>query len=579
MATQVTLFPTPLPDPYVMTSDELEESMSNLVGNLNPFAVSLNSLGSEVEDLALRAEVAAAALANAVWVSGTSYTAGVVRYSPIDFLMYRRKTNGAGTTDPSLDPTNWALQTKTETGGSDTTSSAVDIALTATSGRLQVISMTASGKKVTLPSASTVAKGSPIFVIKNNGLYRFAIRKNGGVFICYVNPGQVLAFGCSDTSTSAGIWTVSGGALNNIFDGNAPEVLNAVDSRYIAVAMLSATKAICCYKNNTSTFLNAVILNFGSASGTPLAVSAEAVRNISVAALSATQAVVVYQLTGTNSSVKGYVLDISGNTITPGAAQTIHTQANSGFEGTELFALSATKLLVLYMRGSSSNALERVLDVSGTTITASAEVTADAATANSNLVSIKGEKVSATKALVVFHNATHQVIARLQTITGSTPAPSGSTLTIPPPGTAQQYAPGLCVLSASRAVIVRSIERLYGDLIVYLLDISGTTPSIVATKHVETDLVATGTHVSICRLDDNHAYVTWPGAFNGVDAMTLTITNDDRIVIGEALDRIEPGVTLDIGYVSCDALDSTHVMQACRNASTFLSAKTVELSL
>lgn len=52
----------------------------------------------------------AAASANVtVWVSGTTYVAGDCRWSPIDFLTYRRKTDGAGTTDPSADSTNWGL--------------------------------------------------------------------------------------------------------------------------------------------------------------------------------------------------------------------------------------------------------------------------------------------------------------------------------------------------------------------------------------------------------------------------------------------------------------------------------------
>jgi len=40
-------------------------------------------------------------------VSGTTYSVGDLRYSPTDFQTYRRKTTGAGTTDPSLDLTNW----------------------------------------------------------------------------------------------------------------------------------------------------------------------------------------------------------------------------------------------------------------------------------------------------------------------------------------------------------------------------------------------------------------------------------------------------------------------------------------
>ena len=41
------------------------------------------------------------------WVSGTTYTAGTVVWSPINYQSYRRKTDGAGTTDPSSDTANW----------------------------------------------------------------------------------------------------------------------------------------------------------------------------------------------------------------------------------------------------------------------------------------------------------------------------------------------------------------------------------------------------------------------------------------------------------------------------------------
>ena len=43
------------------------------------------------------------------WVSGTTYTIGNVRWSPGNGRIYRRITNGAGTTDPYNDPTNWSL--------------------------------------------------------------------------------------------------------------------------------------------------------------------------------------------------------------------------------------------------------------------------------------------------------------------------------------------------------------------------------------------------------------------------------------------------------------------------------------
>jgi len=52
-----------------------------------------------------------AGLAASLWVSGTTYAVGDLVRSPVTGFLYRRRTAGAGTTDPSADGTNWALQT------------------------------------------------------------------------------------------------------------------------------------------------------------------------------------------------------------------------------------------------------------------------------------------------------------------------------------------------------------------------------------------------------------------------------------------------------------------------------------
>jgi hypothetical protein len=42
-----------------------------------------------------------------IWVSGTTYSAGRVVWSPTDYQYFMRKSAGAGTTDPASDTTNW----------------------------------------------------------------------------------------------------------------------------------------------------------------------------------------------------------------------------------------------------------------------------------------------------------------------------------------------------------------------------------------------------------------------------------------------------------------------------------------
>ena len=72
-------------------------------------AVSAKDLAESARDTAVAAASAAESLAGASeWVSGTTYDAGDAVWSPIDYRTYRRKTPGAGTTDPSADTANWA---------------------------------------------------------------------------------------------------------------------------------------------------------------------------------------------------------------------------------------------------------------------------------------------------------------------------------------------------------------------------------------------------------------------------------------------------------------------------------------
>jgi hypothetical protein len=83
------------------------------LGALPTFATEANALATQVNgyasDAAASAAAAAAAAGAAKWVSGTTYAEGNLVWSPTTYFIYRRKSAGAGTTDPSSDTTNWAL--------------------------------------------------------------------------------------------------------------------------------------------------------------------------------------------------------------------------------------------------------------------------------------------------------------------------------------------------------------------------------------------------------------------------------------------------------------------------------------
>ena len=57
----------------------------------------------KAQESAASAQASASSSNTEVWVSGTIYTKGVCVFSAITFQAYRRKTTGAGTTDPSAD--------------------------------------------------------------------------------------------------------------------------------------------------------------------------------------------------------------------------------------------------------------------------------------------------------------------------------------------------------------------------------------------------------------------------------------------------------------------------------------------
>lgn len=106
----ITALPTP---PSRNDPANFSDRADAFLGQLPLFASELNTAEAVInlaEQSAVAAQLAAQSAANvSVWVSGTTYSIGDVRFSPTTFLSYRRRTAGAGTTDPASDGTNWQL--------------------------------------------------------------------------------------------------------------------------------------------------------------------------------------------------------------------------------------------------------------------------------------------------------------------------------------------------------------------------------------------------------------------------------------------------------------------------------------
>lgn len=87
---------------------ETYNSGASAFGNSLPgFVSAANTLYLQCMGDSARAAALAETRGAIKWISGTSYADGFTVWSPANFMTYRRKGAGAGTTDPSADSANW----------------------------------------------------------------------------------------------------------------------------------------------------------------------------------------------------------------------------------------------------------------------------------------------------------------------------------------------------------------------------------------------------------------------------------------------------------------------------------------
>ncbi len=121
---------------------------------------------------AASAQAAAASAGASIWVSGTAYSIGDVRWSPVTRYTYRRLTAGGGTTDPSADATNWALA-----GASAPQLVIVTGTTQAAHANGHYLLTNVAASTVTLPASPSA--GDTVWVTPGNGLTTNVIARNG----------------------------------------------------------------------------------------------------------------------------------------------------------------------------------------------------------------------------------------------------------------------------------------------------------------------------------------------------------------------------------------------------------------
>lgn len=460
----------------------------------------------------------------------------------------------------TTDGTDTSWGTVDVAGGASSTSSAVDITLTSASSRVQSITMSASGKSVNLPDATTLSEGGPTFIINATAASNtFTIRDGAGNAITTVAAKGAVIVNLVSNGTAAGTWsckafasiteliagtavvgnavvsshirispitttqavvayrdessntlkagviTVSGGVVSF---GTLTQI-SASNPIYIAIATLSATQCIVTYQRPSTTFLEAVVVNISGTTvtaGTVLVVNAVASTDISVAALSATQAVCVYQ-DATGSRGAAVTLNVSGSTITAGAIVQV-LAASVGF--TSITALSSTKAIAAWRRNSTLALNAVILDVSGTTITPATVAIGGAA--NGGYVSIA--TLTSTKAICTYSDASSYLSAVVLDVSGST-ITAGTVLTVNAVGSAWV---SLTALNSTTAICSYNASS-FGWFV--QLNISGST---ITSGTPTNSGVANAVYTSICSLSGNRMISAVSGVSSYLNAQALENT-------------------------------------------------------
>lgn len=253
---------------------------------------------------------------------------------------------------------NWSLNP-----GAGGAALADNVTLTASSPGAMTVTPTALGMCMTLPDATTCAKGVALFSAFNASDYDYGIKDSAGTQLGWIRPRSWANVGLSDSSTAAGVWLLGGvekmGFTSALSNAN-------ITSGMTGALKIDATRTL--LFNSTSTY--AVVYDSSTQSFGAVTLLRGAVLQ-SFAILSAANKVLFVSCNST-TGLQAVVLTITGTSIALGTVASVTLAGNlSSFSFPGIIAVGAS-WCIGYMRATTTMAV-RAISISGTTPTIGAE--------------------------------------------------------------------------------------------------------------------------------------------------------------------------------------------------------------
>lgn len=391
-------------------------------------------------------------------------------------------------------------------GGALETTGSSNITLTVSSAKLQAVNMTATALSVTLPAATTLKNGGPLYIIKNTGSYIFTVLDGSGTVLITMYPEQSATFSLANNGTTAGVWVVGANKAESIINPYIPTIVHAATGVYYKVCQMSATQALLVMGSSSIRTLNL--------SGTAFNLGTELTAGVSVGnfysslvSLTSTTALYVWTnyvvdkhvlhaavitVSGTTCSIgttvvctegsgtvgsglarltnttavashaaDAYVITVSGTVPSFGAKQASLTSGQ-----TQLSPISSTTVLATY--GTN----RKVLSVSGNTITAPS-----GAITRNGVAHWSGTLSASTALTAIMETTGYSTVVEQIAISGTTLASAGVypiTDTIITSG-GSYYGSALAALSSTQALIFANYTGSYpaGSVCVLLTLVAG----------------------------------------------------------------------------------------------------------